>query len=232
MTSRKRMAQMMDTQREAQDALARHLEKKKEKEVGADMLNKGFSTEDVFAVITKQAMPEFIDKWSKSLATAAENALFNALESPRFERRMNQLIQNQLVQMVNGIMAGVSEILDEPQKEKVEHVIKDNVVSIFKNQPMAKRYIDPEPEATPEMAATVEKVVETVKQTRIQWNKMNDIEKKAVIFERITECMQENNGKLPTSKQFYKYYQSGYMQALKLFDNNWSNVIEAYMKSI
>lgn len=230
MTKRKYFTQMADKQREAEGALARHIEKQKEKEVGADVLNQGLSTEDVFAVITKQAMPEFIDKWSKSLGTAAENALFNALESPRFERRMNALIQNQLVQMINGIMAGVSEILDGPEKEKVEHVIKDNVVSIFKNQPMAKRYVEPEVEQ--EIAVAVEEIVPQVKQARVQWNRMTDDEKADMVFKRITDYMQEHNGKLPASKDFYKYYQSGYMQALKLFNNNWDNVIDAYMKSI
>lgn len=62
-----------------------------------------------------------------------------------------------------------------------------------------------------------------------KWKRCSDAENRAHLFSKI-QVYFEKHGKLPTSTQFYKFYQVGYDWALKHFDHDWKNVINAFIK--
>ncbi|MNQ33159.1 hypothetical protein D3C85_465820 [compost metagenome] len=68
------------------------------------------------------------------------------------------------------------------------------------------------------------------KRTNWGWKKHTDKENCQFLFSKIDELFQQN-GKLPTTTQFYSYHQTGYAWAMKRFDGQWQNVIDAYIKA-
>lgn len=89
--------------------------------------------------------------------------------------------------------------------------------------------IEPEPvkESQPLIA---EEAQIKPKRTNWGWKKHTDKENCQFLFSKIDELFQQN-GKLPTTTQFYSHHQTGYVWAMKRFDGQWQNVIDAYIKA-
>lgn len=87
----------------------------------------GLTTEDIFAVITRESMGPFIKMWNNSMETVIRETIRTEIRSV-----MEDVVQEQLVGAFKGIMKGMTPEIDidikEVVKEKVVEFIKEDTV--------------------------------------------------------------------------------------------------------
>lgn len=83
--------------------------------------SKSVSTEDIFAVITRNSMESFINLWSNSMEDVIRKTVREEMKQVR------QVIQEELVGAYTGIMKGMTEA-------KIGGIINDEITSIIHEQ--------------------------------------------------------------------------------------------------
>lgn len=76
------------------------------------------STEDIFAIITRNSMESFMNLWSNSIEEVVRKTI---------RTEIRQVIQEELVGAYTGIMKGMTEV-------KMEGIINDEINSIFNDK--------------------------------------------------------------------------------------------------
>lgn len=80
----------------------------------------GISTEDIFAVITRESLEPFIKMWNNSMESVIR-------ETIRTEIR--QVIQEEMVSAYKGIMKGMMPEVDIDLRQQVSNIIRNELVS-------------------------------------------------------------------------------------------------------
>ena len=78
----------------------------------------GLTTEDIFAVITRESMGPFIKMWNNSM----ENVIRETIRT-----EIRQIMQEEMVAAYKGIMKGLMPEIDIDIKEQVAEVIKEEI---------------------------------------------------------------------------------------------------------
>lgn len=82
----------------------------------------GISTEDIFAIITRESMGSFVKLWNNSMETVVRETLRTEVKTI-----MREIIQEEMVEAYRGIVKGMTSV-EDIVKQEMEEIIREEII--------------------------------------------------------------------------------------------------------